>query len=72
MVFKKERLLKVCYKSETRHGSSSWYGDLRYVEVPFINLKGKWLGELGFDINTPIKVECEEGRLVITISNTKN
>nr|DAD64615.1 MAG TPA: Toxin SymE, type I toxin-antitoxin system [Caudoviricetes sp.] len=71
MVFKKERRLKVCYKSETRHGGDR-YGDSRYIEVPFINLKGKWLGDLGFDVSTPIKVECEEGRLVITKYNVIN
>ena len=65
MAFKKIRNLKVCYKSEARqrHG---WYAGTDYISVPFINLKGKWLGELGFNIDTPIKVECEEGKLIIT------
>ena len=65
MAFKKTRHLKVCYKSEPRQ-SRSWYAGSTYISVPFINLKGKWLGELGFDIDTPIKVECEEGKLIIT------
>lgn len=66
MAFKKIRNLKVCYKSETRqkHG---WYAGTDYISIPAINLKGKWLGELGFNIDTPVKVECEEGRLVITV-----
>ena len=38
----------------------------KYIEVSFVNLKREWLKELGFDIDTPIKVECEEGKLVIT------
>ena len=71
MAFKKIRNLKVCYKNETRQ-SSSWYAGTKYIEVPFINLKGKWLGELGFDINTPIQVECEEGKLVITKAPVEN
>ena len=29
-------------------------------------LKGKWLSEFGFDIGTHVKVECEDGRLIIT------
>lgn len=65
MAFKKIRNLKVCYKSETRQ-SRGWYVGTRYVEVPFINLKGKWRRELGFTVDTPIKVECGEGKLVIT------
>ena len=28
-------------------------------------LKGKWLSEFGFDIGTHIKVECEDGRLIM-------
>ena len=65
MAFKEIRNLKVCYKSEARqrHGC---YAGTDYISVPFINLKRKWLGELGFIIDTPIKVECEEGKLIIT------
>ena len=71
MAFKKIRNLKVCYKSETRqrHG---WYAGTNYIDVPAINLKGLWLKELGFEISTPVKVECEEGKLIITkIDNNK-
>lgn len=38
----------------------------RYKGVPTIMLKGKWLREFGFDYGTPIRVECDGGRLVIT------
>lgn len=52
---KKERKLKV-YGYE-----SKWH------DYPAeIRLKGKWLKELGFTVNTPITVHCEEGKLIIT------
>ena len=54
MTTKKERNLKV-YGYE-----SKWH------DYPAeIRLKGKWLKELGFTANTPIKVLCEGGRIVI-------
>lgn len=65
MAFKKIRNLKMCYKSEVRQRSGRYAGT-EYVNVPAINLKGLWLKELGFDISTPVKVECEEGKLIIT------
>lgn len=34
--------------------------------MPTVMLKGKWLNEFGFDIGTHVKVECEDGRLIIT------
>lgn len=54
MGMKRERKLKV-------YGMGGYKG----VNVPTIVLKGKWLDELGFGIDVPIKVECEEGKLVI-------
>ncbi|MGI6737678.1 MAG: SymE family type I addiction module toxin [Anaerovoracaceae bacterium] len=52
---KKERNMKV-------------YGyESKYYDYPAeIRLKGKWLKELGFTVNTPITVVCEEGKLTIT------
>lgn len=41
-------------------------GGYRHDPTPIITLKGKWLEELGFDINAPIEVKCEGGRLTIT------
>ena len=38
----------------------------KYKPTPAIMLKGKWLAEFGFDIATPVQVQCEEGRLIIT------
>ncbi len=36
-----------------------------YASTPTIILKGKWLKQYGFDMNTPIMVSCENGRLTI-------
>lgn len=36
-----------------------------YQSTPTITLKGKWLEEWGFKIDTPIIVHCEEGKLTI-------
>lgn len=35
--------------------------------VPWINIKGHWLKQAGFDINTPVKVRVMEGCLVLTV-----
>jgi len=34
--------------------------------IPWIQLKGFWLRQAGFEINTPVKVRVMEGCLVIT------
>jgi hypothetical protein len=31
-----------------------------------INLKGKWLSEAGFDVDSNVDISIEDGRLVIT------
>ncbi|MCM1234294.1 MAG: type I toxin-antitoxin system SymE family toxin [Ruminococcus flavefaciens] len=36
-----------------------------YKPTPTITLKGAWLEDWGFKIDTPIIVQCEQGRLVI-------
>lgn len=56
MAKKNIRELKVCAQS-----------GYRYKEVPQIQLKGAWLREYGFTEGTPVKVNCEDGRLVITL-----
>lgn len=35
--------------------------------VPAIILQGKWLEQYGFSTDTYISVECEEGKLTITL-----
>ena len=36
-----------------------------YIPTPTIILKGKWLGKYGFDMNTLISVNCENGKIII-------
>lgn len=49
-----------------RHMKVYGYEDRWHDKYPAeIRLKGKWLKELGFTVNTPITVFCEEGKLVI-------
>jgi len=40
-----------------------------YEKVPQIKLQGNWLEEIGFAAGTPINVECQGGKLTITLSN---
>ncbi len=54
MAKKNVRELKVCAQS-----------GYHYKDVPQIQLKGAWLREFGFNENTLISVQCEEGQLVI-------
>lgn len=37
----------------------------RYKPTPTITLKGAWLEEWGFMIDTPVIVKCEKGKLTI-------
>ena len=53
--FKKEHKLKVYAQS-----------GYKYKNTATIILKGDWLEDCGFEPGTPIRVECEGGRLVIT------
>lgn len=36
-----------------------------YKPTPTITLKGAWLEDWGFKIDTPIIIQCEKGRLII-------
>jgi toxic protein SymE len=36
-------------------------------EVPWINIKGYWLRDADFPIGTPVAVEVNKGRIVLTI-----
>lgn len=38
----------------------------KYKEVPTITLKGDYLKEFGFPINTRVSVELSEGKILIT------
>lgn len=37
--------------------------------TPTLLLKGKWLSTLGFEAGNQVSVKCENGRLIITLSN---
>jgi len=54
MAFKDTRNIKVC-------GQSGY----NYKPTPAIMLKGQWLKKAGFDIGAQVKVQCENGKLVI-------
>ena len=53
--FKKERKMKVYAQS-----------GYKYKDTATIILKGDWLEDCWFEPGTPIRVECEGGRLIIT------
>ena len=38
--------------------------------VPWIQMKGHWLRQAGFEIDTPIKVRMMDGCLVLTIERS--
>ena len=42
-----------------------------YKPTPTVILKGQWLNEMGFEIGDQIKVECENGKLVISLDREK-
>ena len=37
----------------------------QHRDIPRINLQGKWLSELGFQIGDPIVVSYENGKLIV-------
>lgn len=41
------------------------YRNYRYKPVPFLRLSGKWLQEVGFDIDTLASVTITDGKLII-------
>lgn len=60
MAVKKTRNIKVIEQS-----------GYNYKPTPTIMLKGQWLKEMGFEIGDQIKVECENGKLVISLDKEK-
>lgn len=63
--FKKERKMKVYEATTVSRGK--WWNDMKYKTVPQIRLQGLWLQQIcGINPGDAIKVECEDGRLVIT------
>ena len=60
----KTKNIKVQYSSRMS-GGSGYYGS-RYTAYPKIQMEGKWLQELGFNVGDQLKVEYEEGSIRIT------
>lgn len=61
--FKKERKMKVYEAITVSRGK--WWNSTKYTTVPQIRLQGLWLEQLGFEPGTTIKVECEQGKIVV-------
>ena len=57
MADKKTRNIKVCRQPGYNR-----------KPAPEIKLSGQWLKEIGFEIGSLIKVQCEDGKLVILFS----
>lgn len=51
------------------HRLKVYYAWNRNSQIPRINLQGKWLERMGFSIGDRLKVECQDGRIVITKEN---
>lgn len=62
---KNRRNFKV-YESSVSSSSGSLYARGGYKSVPQIRMQGKLLEELGFETRSKIKVECLDGKLIIT------
>lgn len=54
------RRLKVYYGSRSKPGHYP-----AYHRVPRIDLSGRWLNNLGFDIGDYISIECANGKIII-------
>lgn len=42
-----------------------------YKPTPTIMLKGQWLKAAGFEIGDPVRVECEDGKLVVILDRER-
>ena len=65
MSYKKDRRAKV-YEASVPGKREGYYGVTSYKSVPQIKLTGKWLEELSFTPGTEMRIECSDGRLIIT------
>ncbi|WP_262072048.1 type I toxin-antitoxin system SymE family toxin [Stenotrophomonas sp. Marseille-Q5258] len=63
-------------KPSIRPARSNRVGSLMYATredygrneiVPYIRLRGRWLGSLGFDIGALLKVEATHGSITLTV-----
>lgn len=63
----KTKNIKVQYSSRMS-GGSGYYGSSRYTSYPKIQMEGKWLQELGFNVGDKLNVEYEEGSIRISLA----
>lgn len=59
------RKLKVYEATERRKGGG-WYSGGSYKTVPQIRLQGVWLEKLGYEPGAELRVECKEGKIIIS------
>ena len=64
----KKRKLKV-YETEYQINNPNgfWYCRKKRVSIPQIRLQGKWLQECGFEPGSQVQIQCEQGKLIITL-----
>lgn len=43
----------------------------KYIAIPEIQLKGKWLRDLGFEIGDQIEIKQQKNKLTITLTEKK-
>jgi len=60
----RSKKIKVQYSSRSTGGS--YYRPTMYTAYPKIQMEGKWLEALGFNVGDRLNVEYEEGRIIIT------
>lgn len=60
MADKKTRNIKVCRQPGYNR-----------KPAPEIKLSGQWLREVGFEIGDPVRVECEDGKLVVILDRER-
>lgn len=53
---------------ELKIGEVSCYGERT---VPQLRIQGLWLQDLGFQIGDPVRVKCEDRRIIITLDNIR-
>ena len=48
---------------------STRYTDRRYIEVPKIQMEGKWLENIGFYVGKIIRIDYRDGEIIIRSQN---
>ena len=60
-------MIRKPFRSMKVHEQSGY----NYQATPTIVLKGKWLEEVGFGIRRCVQVQCEDGKLIITLDENR-